>query len=431
VNRRMSTRMSVGMAASLSLITLSLMGCSVAPTTNVPTGKPETNSSTGNLVATTKIGTTKSTKNIALAVNPITILYAGTKYNLPVPAEDIGKDTNVSAVVVPGGILFITPADFPDALAHPISEASIWFTPGQSSRGTQSLWMGATHLGSFAITQGGTPQLVGATQGYAIISAPTGAAQDKILAMELPTGQSTSPNSMRTIATLPTGALTGYGRGVYVWLDTQSLIHVVKLSSGSAQVIKLPVPSASGSGSTSSASDYPPQVVSGGVKVGNQIVPVALIRQSPPMNLPPGYPWITVGQSNSPQIAVPRAWSVVKQMPGGSSIGVVASNPQDPGEKVTLWINACVGCYSPSGPSGTANTPDSPLLSVQTGETYTWLNDQTVAYTLPPNKNSAYPTYGLTRTFTSYGGDEEATITAPPSDKQTATLILNSILVAP
>ncbi|QQE80019.1 hypothetical protein GI364_05980 [Alicyclobacillus sp. SO9] len=134
-------------------------------------------------------------------------------------------------------------------------------------------------------------------------------------------------------------------------------------------------------------------------------------------------------QTNVSAVVVPGG---IVWIPGGSSIGVVVSDPKNPSEKVTLWMNACAGCYSPSVVSAELVTaPDSPLLGAQKGESYTWLNDHAVTYTLPPSKKSKYPTYGLTRTFTGASGDEEVTVTVPARDKQTATDILNSVLSRP
>lgn len=72
--------------------------------------------------------------------------------------------------------------------------------------------------------------------------------------------------------------------------------------------------------------------------------------------------------------------------------------------------------------------PDSPLLGLKKGETYSWLNDHAVAYTDPPKQGSKYPTYGLTRTFTYGSGNEEVMVNVPKSDKKIATTVLNSAL---
>lgn len=426
------------------LLTLFLSGCATSSrhnpnaVQNTPSATKSDSGSVGNQVpSTANMSTTKtgkrasnnSAKTVPLAAKPITLLYAGTNYNLPVPAADSGgNSTNVSAVAVPGGIVWSIPAGYPDVSMHPTSSPSLWFTPGKASAGDQLLWSGAKRLWTFNGWQGSTPYLLGATGGYVVIQSTQSSGATQIDAIQFSTaGQASTLPSLKSIATLPKGDLTGYGSGVFTWTDTNSNVHVVKLSTGAQETVHIPSHLTPSKQSASSSVNYPPQVVSGGVTVGAQFIPVKLIRQSSQVQLPSGYRWVGLNPSNAKDVAIPASWTVVKNEPGGSSEGLVAHNPKNPSEKVTLWFNACAGCYSPDVTSGEmVNAPDSPLLGVQKGETYDWLNDHTVAYTIPSNSKSKYTTYGLTRTFTDASGNQEVTVNVPPADRKMATVILNS-----
>ena len=426
--------------STVVLLTLFLGGCATS-SHHYPNGvqnslsvaKSHSGSAGNQVPSTANMSTTKTGKRtsntIPLAAKPITLLYAGTKYTLPVPAADSGgNSTNVSAVAVPGGIVWVIPAGYPDVSMHPTSSPSLWFTPGKASAGDQSLWSGAKRLWTFNGWQGSTPDLLGATEGYVVIQSTQSSGATQIDAIQFSTGgQASTLPSLKSIATVPKGDLTGYGNGVFTWKDSKSNVHVVQLSTGTEETVHIPSHLSTSKQSTSSSIDYPPQVVSSGVTVGAQFIPVKLIRQSSQMPLPSGYRWVGLNPSNAKDVAIPASWTVVKNEPGGSSVGLVAHNPKNPSEKVTLWFNACAGCYSPDVTSAEmVSAPDSPLLGVQKGETYDWLNDHTVAYTVPSIGKSKYPTYGLTRTFTDASGNEEVTVNVPSKDRKMATLILNS-----
>jgi hypothetical protein len=221
----------------------------------------------------------------------------------------------------------------------------------------------------------------------------------------------------RTIAHHAPGSKAGYGQGVYAWQDADRQLHVVKLATGEERVVSLP------------ALTYI-EIVGAGILVNGQVVKLPLVDHLPDSAVPADYKWIGPGQGN-PRIAVPGNW-IVKQIPGGSSQGVSATNPRDPNAQVVFFDSACAGCPDPGVSSPHVyNSFASPLLAVARGATYTWLNEQTVAFTLPADDQHPYPTYGVSQTYTYRPGRREAKVTVPASDRQTATIILNSLLSRP
>lgn len=87
--------------------------------------------------------------------------------------------------------------------------------------------------------------------------------------------------------------------------------------------------------------------------------------------LPSGYQWAKIGQGPASVLAVPHSYQLT-QLPGGSSEGVKATDPTNPGYSVTVWRNGCAGCYNPGilaqGLVALANTPY-PYGPVPAGET--------------------------------------------------------------
>lgn len=240
--------------STVVLLTLFLGGCATSSqhnsnaVQNTSSAAKSDSSSAGNEVPSTanmsitktgKGAANNSAKTIPLAAKPITLLYAGTKYNLPVPAADSGgNSTNVSAVAVPGGILWLIPAGYPDVSMHPTSSPSLWFTQGKASAGDQSLWSGAKRLWTFNGWQGSTPDLLGATGGYVVIQSTQSSGATQIDTTQFSTGgQASTLPSLKSIATVPKGDLTGYGSGVFTWRDTNSNVHVVKLGTGAKETV--------------------------------------------------------------------------------------------------------------------------------------------------------------------------------------------------
>jgi hypothetical protein len=268
-----------------------------------------------------------------------------------------------------------------------------------------SLWTGAQQWQSFTKEQ--APRLVGMTGGYAIISLTEGT-HIQIVRVRLTDGSAVN------VVRYASPAVAGYGYGVYMWQDADRQLHVVKLATGEEQVIALPALSRI-------------DIVGPGVLVDGQVVKLPLVDQPTYPAVPAGYKWIGTNQAH-PEIAVPDSWTV-QPIRGGSSNGVSASNPQDPNEKMILMDNGCAGCYEPGVTSlQMYDSFSSPLMSVARGETYTWLDDQTVAFTLPPDDQSRYPTYGVTRTFVQRSGNQEAKVSISDNDRQIATMILDSML---
>lgn len=315
----------------------------------------------------------------------------------------------------------MTPGGFPDEAQTPLSSAGLWFTSAKTKGG--SLWTGATLLHQFSPQQ--QPFIVGVTDGYAVVrfggvdgsGGATRSTSERANGDISVVAYSVADGHAVTIGSYAPGDQSSWGHGAFVWADPQHDIHIVQVSTGKQQTISWPSePSAL-------------EVVAGGVQVSNKFVPAALVNhpQYPP--LPSGFHWVYLCQSQYPVLRVPKNWTVIKQLPGGSSEGVIASNPANPNEKVTVWLNACTGCYEPTAISDQlVQSFDSPLLGVQKVETYVWLNDHAVAYTLPSSKTGPYPTYGLTMTFPVQSGDEEVKVNVPASDKQLATAILDGIL---
>lgn len=346
---------------------------------------------------------------IPLAAQPVIVLYGTGRYTLPVPAAEVPAVGGLTAGDVPGGILWLTPPGFPDVTAHPISDWSLWFTPSSTAGG--SLWTGALLWQTFP--KGQTPRLLGVTDRYAIIHLTEGD-QTQVVAVGLTDGRTRSVAQYAAASE----AQRQFGYGVYAWLDTDNHVHIVNLATADEQTVPL---------TEVSGKPYL-QIVPGGVTVGGKTVQVSLVETLPEPVVPATYKWIG---NNGHEIAVPADW-IVREIPGGSSRGVSATNPQDPNQKVTLMDNGCAGCYLPDPTAGARFASfSSPFLRYVEGETYSWLDSLTVSYTLPPDSQNPYPTYGVTRTFSQRSGTREAQVTMPAESRQTATTILNSMLSQP
>jgi hypothetical protein len=393
--------LAVGTGLALSV----LVGCSSAKVNSTP---PVTAGSKPVVAAVSTLDTKGGSPpaqadTVALAAQPATIIYGSAAYTLAIPAKDDHGTTDVTAADVPGGIIWMTPPGFPDAAAHPLANWSLWFTPASTTGG--SIWTDAQQWQSFTKEQ--APRLVGMTGGYAIISLMEGT-QIEIVRVRLTDGDASN------VVRYASPAVAGYGYGVYMWQDADRKLHVVKLATGEEQVIALPALSRI-------------DMVGAGVLVDGQVVKLPLVDKPTYPAVPAGYKWIGTTQAK-PEIAVPENWTV-RPIRGGSSNGVSATNPQDPNEKMILMDNGCAGCYQPSVTSlQMYDSFSSPLMGVAKGETYTWLDDHTVAFTLPPGEQNRYPTYGVTRTFVQRSGNQEAKVSIPANDRQTATIILNSMM---
>jgi hypothetical protein len=345
---------------------------------------------------------------VALSESPGKIIYGSYQYTIPVPkADDNGNSTHVTAIDIPGGILWMTPSGFPDEAGTPLSSAALWFTSAQTKGG--SIWTGYILLHQFP--GGEHPRIVGVTNGYAIVKVADGVGGTKVSAYSVKDGHAVS------IGAYTASTSTTWGHGVFVWADSHDKIHVVQVATGAEESLHW--------------SGKPPamSVVAGGIQVGKQVVPVKLATTPVYGPVPANFHWIYLGPQKSPVIRVPYNWTSTEWLPGGSSQEVNAKNPHDANEKVSVSFNACEGCYDPTvtSPQNIASV-DSPLLSVQPGETYIWLTDHVVAYTLPASKTDPYKTYGLTLTYPVQSGNEEVTVSVPPSQKQLATEILDGVL---
>lgn len=350
--------------------------------------------------------------NVPLAPDPIVVVDGGARFSLAVPERDNRQQTNVSAADVPEGVVWMTPPSFPDAADHPSSRWYLWLTPQRSNGG--SLWRGAELLHRFK--RGSRPTLVGITGNRVLIGLQARGQAEQIYSYSLRNRKGL------LIATVPLAAPSSYGFGAYSWVYQSNVVHVVNVSTGREFSVSV-------SGADGSAI----QLVPGGIDVLGKIIRIPGVHGRTYPAIPHSFKWIALWHSTRPVVAIPSTWKVTQEHPGGSSIGLIASNPKDPKEKLALYFNACGGCYSPSviSPQMVNTLYDSPLMGLAPHETYAWLDDRTVAYTVPASKQSVYPTYGLTRTFTNQSGDEEVTLQIPSSAKHLATLILDSSLRVP
>lgn len=115
-----------------------------------------------------------------------------------------------------------------------------------------------------------------------------------------------------------------------------------------------------------------------GLRLGGKAVPAA-----PPIPMPriAGYQVLRVGGAGTagqPVIEAPRGWTV-KALPGGSSVGVDATDPRNRTIQVTVWRNGCIGCYD-ADPLGLIQGPDEPTAGLPTGTAVRWMGDHTVQY---------------------------------------------------
>jgi hypothetical protein len=129
---------------------------------------------------------------------------------------------------------------------------------------------------------------------------------------------------------------------------------------------------------------------------------------------------VRIGRVPTPSLAVPQSFKVTEVLPGGSSEGFKAADPGDPKYTVTVWDNACVGCYEPA-------FLDQGVTAITTPYSY---GPPTARGVTPLPHNAVLVAQGSTWQLIidpPSGGDIRITITDAAKHPETTKTILNSV----
>lgn len=379
-----------------------LAGCgflrpSFHPATPQPSQRAPSNS------VATKSKTPSQTITSGSGYTPVRILD-GASFTLSVPSAK--SVTQPSVADVPQGVLWLTPPDFRNGQGRRLHHWHLWLTPWRPSGG--SLWINAESLVRFGKIA--NLSMIAMTSNQILLGDRASKGSIRPILVNL---------TDHTLKILPnTWSLNSphtVGNGVLAWASG-SEVDVVNVTTGQTNHYRV------------SSIIRTLTLSSGGVTINGHTVAMSAVPTLSPVTLPTGFQWLTANFGVAPVALAPQGWTV-KEMPGGSSQGVMAFNPIRPDERVEAWVNACVGCYWPAGTSRLVQSPfDSPLLATSAGESFTWVNTHVVAYTIPPKSSGGNPTFGVTATWPNASGNENIAVTVPVKDKPLATEILNAAL---
>jgi len=158
-----------------------------------------------------------------------------------------------------------------------------------------------------------------------------------------------------------------------------------------------------------------------GLRIGGRAVPGIAPLPLPPV---PGFRTIHAGAASdaAPTLRVPANWRV-RALPGGSSVGVEATDPRDPVVHVTVWLNGCVGCYA-EDPLGLVPGPDTPTAGMAPGTAAQWVGDHAVRYTVRRTIHGKAYVETVLVTVPPTQGDVQVSVTLPANDRSLAARIL-------
>ena len=320
---------------------------------------------------------------------------------------DTGKSPQLQVAGTEYGVVIALPpgyAALPQG-ARPSAGWSVYVS--HPSAGRQDLLDTATRLAVLPASQAQLT-ILGVTGGYALFAAQT--AQGRML--ELLTLSGARAGTLATIGSVAGSYSSALAvRGLVLWLDPRRTLHALFIASGRE--------------ATAPLGSVPPGPLiwwQGGLVVGTRAVQIPGVQPPAAPVLPKGFAWISIGQSRAPIAAVPQAYRV-KRLPGGSSHGVSATDPKNPSVQVTIYENACAGCYNPGFMAQGTNTLSTPIyVGRQPGVSP--LGDHGFITEFRPKKG--LETYMLVADYLD-GGDIEASVTVPKAQAALAREILQTV----
>lgn len=160
-----------------------------------------------------------------------------------------------------------------------------------------------------------------------------------------------------------------------------------------------------------------------GLRVGGRAVPGIAPLPFPPI---PGFRAIHVGSAanTAPALEVPSGWTV-RPLPGGSSVGVEATDRRDRAVRVTVWRNACVGCYA-EDPLGLVQGPDTPTAGLAPGAVVQWVGDHAIRFTVRRRVRGQSYVETVLVTVPPEQGTWQVSVTVPAADPALAERILST-----
>lgn len=315
--------------------------------------------------------------------------------------KTIAKNVNLPPQILLAGtsrgvVVALAPkyAPLPGGMA-PQTRWTVWFA--RTGPANENLLRGAQLRATFPQ---GALSLSGVTGAFAVF-----ASRGQVFSLRLWGGAITPPRSIGTLA--PGNPPVFARRGYSVFEAPLRVLRVVQLATGKHGAARI----------------VPGQTLSfqgGAYYEGSR--PVPLPFPSPYRHtLPPGFRWISVARGSQPFIGVPSDFRVTEE-PGGSSQGVIAKDPKDLSISVTVWSNACAGCYNPAIMAPSVYARNTPVYVQRTPG-------------MQPIGDHGYITaqpgvHGLvTYTRVAYwpgGGDDDFIVTVPAGQKALAMKILST-----
>jgi hypothetical protein len=321
-------------------------------------------------------------------------------------SADTGKSPQLQVAGTQYGVVIALPPSYAPLPGNGQPSRSWTVYLAHPTTGGQNLLETATRLAALPRSARDLV-ILGVTGPYALFSAQssTGATLDLL---SLQGAEAGTVRDMGPVASSYGAAVAV--RGQVFWLGAGGRVHVLDTATGGIQVSQASGLSAPLSWSRSGLFANIRQVTLPGVE----------LPASPA--LPAGFQWISIGQSLTPIAAVPQGFTV-QQIAGGSSHGLVATDPKDASLQVTIYENACAGCYNPGVSAPGANTLSTPIY-VGTEVGTEPLGDHGLLSEI--KQKSGLETYMLVVDYLQ-GGDLEASVTVPKAQGALAREILQTV----
>ncbi|MDA8346222.1 MAG: hypothetical protein M0Z66_12170 [Thermaerobacter sp.] len=303
------------------------------------------------------------------------------------------------------GVVVALPPGYPAVPGGGKPDGSWTVYLSQPQKGKQNLLQGARRVAALPRAETDVT-LVGVTGPYALFTAQSAGTRSLQLLRVAGSGQ----GGLRTLGALG----PGYGnaiavRGMVLYLGPHNTLHVLRIASQRTSVVR----------------DVPKGALfwrQGAVYVDNTKISQAGLSALPAPRLPAGFRWISVVHATAPIAAVPQNYTV-QENSGGSSQGVSATDPKDPAQQVSVYSNACAGCYNPGIMAPGVNTLSTPIY-IGSAKGTTPLGDHGFLSVTP--QKGGLVGYQLVVDYLN-GGDLEAAVTVRRGDGALAREILGTV----
>ncbi len=330
----------------------------------------------------------------------------GADYLLVSPSMDKGKSPKLQVAGTQYGVVVALPPGYEHApgggAPAPIGSWTVYLA--HPTAGKQNLLATAQRIAALPTAEVDLT-IMGVTGRYAVFTAKAGS--DRLLDLLTIAGKGVGTvRSLGQVTASYGGALAV--RDMVIYLDPGGTVHALNLSTGEA---------------ITGRAASPPLAYMDGILSGDGKT-IALRGLPPPAqpSLPQGFQWLSIAQGGAPVAAVPQGYAV-KEIPGGSSRGVSATDPADSSVQVTVFENACAGCYNPGFMAQGTNTLSTPIY-VGSQQGVTPLGDHGFI-SVTKGKHGVLE-YQLVADYLN-GGDLGADVSVPASDGALAQEILRTV----